>query len=300
MGNNAKFRAMARKLAAVLLALVLICALAAVPAGAAYGKGTKFVVLGDSIPAGEGASEEAKAYARLIADKKGFALSNLAVGGHKSSDLLEILANDAEAKKAIRNADIIDLNIGGNDLLASNVITLVLRVVFLKDSSTIDPYIAEFSERFEQIIKQIRKLNGSAKFIVQTLYNCMEGIPLVGDAYEIAVTKLNAVYYDYLKAHPGAYEIADIYGAYKGRDGLVFRDRLHPSDAGHEKIAEVLTAMIDSAPKTQAALTTPVKNPDPNLLQKTGSFLYAAYDYLGYWLSIYTPWELAKKAFSFM
>ena len=291
MGNIAK------KLASVMLALALVCALAAVPAQASYGAGAKFVVLGDSIPAGEGASEDAKSYARLIADAKGFALANHAVGGHTSSDLLALMENDTKSiLQDIRDADIIVLNIGGNDLLASNVITLVLRVVFLKDSSTIDPYIADFSEKFAQIIEQIKNLNPGAKFIVQTLYNCMQGIPLVGDAYEVAVTKLNKVYYDYLEANPGKYEIADIYSAYKGRDGLVFRDRLHPSDAGHARIAEVLTAMIDGTPLT----LEPVVNDKPGFFKQIGIFFCALVDYISYWLSKMTFWELLQKAFSFI
>lgn len=287
----------AKKLAAVLLALALVCALAAVPA-AAYGAGTKFVVLGDSIPAGEGATnKEEDAYAWIIANAKGFDLENHAVGGHTSGDLLGLLENDTKGILGdIAAADIIVLNIGGNNLLGSNVITLVLRAVFLKDTSTVDPYIASFAEEFAEIVGQIRDLNPSAKFIVQTLYNCMEGIPLVGDAYEQAVTKLNKVYSDYLTAHTGAYEIADIYSAFKGREGLVFSDRLHPSDAGHARIAAVLTGMIDGAPLD----LTPVVACKPNFFKQITIFFAAAVDYIGYWLSIYSPWELLQKAFSFM
>ena len=286
----------AKKLASVLLALALLCALAAVPAGA-YGAGTKFVVLGDSIPAGEGATEEANAYARLIAGDKGFDLKNHAVGGHRSTDLLALLENDTKSIRGdISAADIIVLNIGGNDLLGSNVITLVLRVVFLKDSSSIDPYIADFAENFADIVGQIKVLNPSAKFIVQTLYNCMEGIPLVGDAYEQAVTKLNKVYWDYLDANPGAYEIADIYSAYKGYDGLVFRDRLHPSDDGHARIAEVLTAMIDGNP-LDLSFEVGCK---PNFFRQIYIFFAALVDYLSYWLSDMTLWELIGKAISFL
>jgi len=286
----------AKKLASVLLALALLCALAAVPAQAAYGKGTKFVVLGDSIAAGEGASDPAKAYPRLIAGAKGFTLKNYAVGGHTTTDLLAILGNKPEAVQAIREADIINLSIGGNDLLASNVITLVLRHIFLKDSSIVDPYVEAFRGRFAQIIEQIRQLNGKALFLVQTQYNSMQGIPLVGDAYDAAIVKLNKAIVDTLASHPGAFEIADIYNAYKGHDGLVFRDRLHPSDSGHARIAEVLTGMIDGKPLD----LTPVDIKKPNFFQQVVIFFRALYDYLSYWLSIYTPWELLRKAFSFM
>ena len=57
----------AKKLLSILLVLALGCALTATAVRAATGAGTKFVVLGDSISAGEGASAPEKAYAELIA-----------------------------------------------------------------------------------------------------------------------------------------------------------------------------------------------------------------------------------------
>ena len=287
----------AKKLTSLLLALALLCALAVLPAQAAYGPGTKLVVLGDSIAAGEGATDKAtKAYANTLAAEKGFALSNFAVPGYATHDILQQLAERADIVQAICEADIIDLSIGGNDLLGSNVITIVLQLVFLGDDSAVDEYIESFSGKFAQIIEQIRALNGDALFLVQTQYNAMGGIPLVGDAYDTAISKLNQVIWDYLDDHDGAYEIADIYGAFKGRDGLVFRDRLHPSDAGHAMISRVLTAMIDGT----ALLLEPVGGCTPGFFGQVGIFFAAVVDYLGYWLSIYSPLELLGKAFSFM
>jgi len=290
-------RNIAKKLAAILLALALLCGLA-VAAGAAAGP-KKFVVLGDSISAGEGATDPSKAYAELIAAAKGYKLSNFAVGGHKTTDLLKILAENKDAQKAIREADIINVSIGGNDLLASNVITLILRFIVMGDDSVMDEYVEEIAVRFAEIVKEIRKLNKNALFIVQTLYNAMEGIPLVEVGYEAAIAKLNQMYYDYLEANPGAYVIADVHGAFKCRDGLVFDDRLHPSDAGHAMIAKVLTATIEGKPLNL--------EPAPNYpiymrayYKQVGIFVRALVDYLGYWLTRMTPWELVMKAFSFI
>ena len=285
----------AKKIVSILLVLALVCALTATAARAAYGAGTKFVVLGDSIAAGEGASEKAKSYAELIAAARGFDLANFAVGGNDSDDLLKILAENEEALQAIEQADIIDLSIGGNDLLHTNVITLVLRMIFLGDTSAAQEHIADFAVNFAVIVETIRELNPDALFIVQTLYNCMEGVPLVGDAYEAAILMLNQVYRDYLAANPGAYELADVYAAFMGREGLVFRDRIHPSDAGHEMIAKVVTAIIDGAapPETIARET-------PGFFRQAGIFFTLLVDYLGYWLTIYSPLELLGKAISFM
>jgi len=287
----------ATKLASIILALALLGGLAATAAQAVtYGPGTKLVVLGDSIPWGEGATDRlAQGCAPLLAADMGFELENLAKPGHKSTDLLAILA-DEEKQQIISQADIITLNIGGNDLLASNVITLVLRLLVLGDTTIVDEYIEEFQARFAQIVEEVRALNPDALFIVQTLYNCMGGVPLVGGAYEVALLKLNQVYIDYEKAHPGVYKIADVFGAFQFREGLVFSDRLHPSDDGHEMIARVLKAAIEN----EALGLEPAVDPAPGFFKQVVIFFRALVDYLGYWLSVYSPLELLQKAIGFI
>jgi len=290
----------AKKAISILLALALVCALGAAAASAEYGGGTKFVVLGDSIAAGEGASDRAtKSYAALIAAEKGFGLENFAVGGHDSDDLLALLDENGDAVQAIRDADIINLSIGGNDLLHTNVITLVLRVL-LGEEDAADEHIESFAANFAVIVERIQALNPDALFVVQTLYNSMEGVPLVAGAYEVVVVRLNRVYRDYLEANPGAYVLADVYGAFKAEDrggqGHVFPDKVHPSDAGHALIARLVTAAIDD---TEPGLE-PVPGPDPGFLRQVVIFLRALVDYLGYWLTIYTPLELLRQALSFI
>ena len=285
----------AKKLLSVLLTLALLCGLTAV-AAQGYGAGTKFVVLGDSISAGEGASDPAKAYARLIADTRDYDLDNHSVGGNDSNDLLKILEERADVRADIAAADIINLSIGGNDLLHTNVITMVLRVLFMNDETAADEYIEAFRVNFALIIEKIRALNPDALFIVQTPYNSMQGVPLVAGAYETVLIRLNKVYAEYLAENPEAYKLADMLDMFKGREGLVYPDRIHPSDAGHELIAEVLTAVIGG---TQPNLE-PVSGEEPGFFENVWLFLVAVYEYLSYWLSIYSPLELLEKAISFI
>jgi len=131
---------------------------------------------------------------------------------------------------------------------------------------------------------------------MQTLPNVMGGIPLVGDAYDEAVNILNQVYYDYLEANPGAYVIADVYSAYQGRDGLVFRDRLHPSDEGHAMIAKVLVSVIDD---TELVLD-PVDDCEPGFFKQVGIFFSALVDYISYWLSVMSVWQLLRNIVGFI
>ena len=280
----------AKKLVSLLLALALLCGLAAA-AAAEESTAKKFVLLGDSIPAGEGASDPSKAHARLLADEYGYDVSNFAVGGHRADDLLAVLAENSKARAALGEADIISVSIGGNDLLATNVISMVLRMLVNKNTAAVDATIAAFREKFARIIAEIKALNGAATLIIQTLYNTMEGVPPVEGAYGTALEKLNGVYAGYLAANPGAYVIADVYAAFKGREGFIYPDRIHPSDAGHAMIARVLATAAEGRPLA----LEPVVSAQPSAPRKVVLFLRALVDYIRYWLTQMSLWQLLRN-----
>jgi len=259
-----------------------------------YEPGSKLVVLGDSIAAGEGASDIAKSYAELLRSARGFSLANYAVGGHDSFQLMERL-KDEEIRAAIAEADIINLSIGGNDLLHSEVIAALLRTV-IKDFSLVEACLVPFRENFSAIVADIRGLNPDALFIVQNVYNPMDDVPIVGGLYETVNVMLNDIYAEYLAANEGAFVLADMHSAFAGRAGLVYADRIHPSDAGHALIAELLTAIVDGAPLTPE----PAPQSDPNFFETVVSFAQALVDYLSFWLSQMSVLELIGKIFSFL
>ena len=105
-----------------LLALLLVLVLGigfSLPAFAA--KTVKYVVLGDSIAEGVGASDKKTGgNAALIAKARGYELANFAVGGIPSETLLKLLEKD-NIRQGIKKADIIDISIGGNDFLLEPV-----------------------------------------------------------------------------------------------------------------------------------------------------------------------------------
>jgi len=281
-----------RKLLAALLTLALLCSLT-VHAGAAN-TGKKLVLLGDSIAEGGGASDlSTKSYAQLLA-KDGYQVSNFAVGAHKTSGLLKVLAENEDARHAIREADIINISIGGNDLVTLRLVGLALWLIILKDTSTMNNYLKDFRKNFAQVIAEIRALNKDGRIIVLTVYNPMQGVPVVGDAYDLAIGKLNEEFYEYLKNNPGAFEIADTYGAFKGREGLVFRDWTHPSDDGHAMIARVLAAVIEG----EALVLEPAPPPpELNFFQRTGLFFRDISEFLVYWISNLSMQEVIDQLF---
>ena len=207
----------------------------------------KFLVLGDSIAAGSGVSDKADAYAWLVAGAKGYELTNYGAGGDISADLLRKVTQDEAIRQKIGGADIIDVSIGGNDLLhAEDVFSLVVKGL-LGNYDLIQPVLDTFRENYVGIIAGLRALmKPDAMLIVQTLYNPAFPLPSLRGAYDFAIGGLNAIILEHHAAHPDDYAVADVYSAFAGERGAVFIDMTHPSAAGHKIIAAVVINTIDA------------------------------------------------------
>jgi len=117
-GNHHKRRneTMRKRILSTLLALCLALSLLPASALAAGGEQKSYVALGDSITTGYGL-DEAQSFAEQIAKQKGYTLNDsLASDGATSTDLLEVVTSEANAD-TLKNADLITVTIGGNDLM---------------------------------------------------------------------------------------------------------------------------------------------------------------------------------------
>ena len=107
---------MRKRILSTLLALCLALSLLPASALAAGGEQKSYVALGDSITTGYGL-DEAQSFAEQIAKQKGYTLNDsLASDGATSTDLLEVVTSEANAD-TLKNADLITVTIGGNDLM---------------------------------------------------------------------------------------------------------------------------------------------------------------------------------------
>ena len=107
---------MRKRILSTLLALCLALSLLPASALAAGGEQKSYVALGDSITTGYGLAEKEAGFARQVADSNGYTLTNLAKDGATSTDLLEVVKSEANAD-TLKNADLITVTIGGNDLM---------------------------------------------------------------------------------------------------------------------------------------------------------------------------------------
>ena len=200
---------MRKRILSTLLALCLALSLLPASALAAGGEQKSYVALGDSITTGYGLAENETGFAKQVADSNGYTLTNLAQDGATSTDLLEVVKSEANAD-TLKNADLITVTIGGNDLMnalyaylaeeynnkqnsdtpitaadvkASLAGTLseipqveMLRFAASKipdfpNSTAANTALSTFATNFSRIISAIKAANSTAQLIVANQYN---------------------------------------------------------------------------------------------------------------------------------
>lgn len=260
----------------VIMCATVCCSL--LSCGKSEEKSVNFLVLGDSI--GEAvlgpsplSSRDLYSYCTMLGNVNNYNYHNRAVSGHKSDRFLEYISAEKDENAytvitLIKQADIIDISMMGNDLLQTGI-NQFARDAMDGDYSRAEEILSQSYLNISAAIERIYQLNPDVTIIFQTLYNPLfedsimfsdevkqemkaRGI----DAYEIGknlIDRLNRNIYDYLAAHPNKLVVADVNGkfdeAYK--KGAVYLDRymyadcVHPSNEGHAAIFTVIQTVLE-------------------------------------------------------
>lgn len=228
-----------KKIISLIIALILVINIFSVM-GFAQEK-LNYLVLGDSIAYADGIVNAQQAcYGKIVADTNDYNYKNYAVNGFTSSDLLSHLNADY-VEEAVINADIIQISIGGNDFLRSNLPILLLSGIF--GNMTIFNEVQEgFGNNFTQIIQKIKELNPDATILVQTLYNPLK--LLMSIVYQHGVDRINGTIKAYLGENPDAFTIVDVENRFKGQWGCIAIDMVHPSSKGNLEIAKLTLEVL--------------------------------------------------------
>ena len=247
------------------------------------------VVLGDSVAWGASAPS-GQGYAPLVAGDQNMTLINRAVGGWRTEHVINQLKTDAITQEAIKAADAIQIAICGNDLQQAGYIGPAIDAVVRGDTSVWEQHCANIACRFAQIVDLVRELNPHAPFFVFNSYSpdykrfgnsiisvggseVIFGNDLYAIAQYYAIPYFNATYVAYLEQNPGSFILVDVFDAFPENDSYYYGsgvDVIHPSAAGHEKLACRLNVAIDAynAEHKQAEPTAKVEklNGSKNLL----------------------------------
>lgn len=125
------------------------------------------VVLGDSIAYGIGSTNaETKSFGALVGEKVNGKVTNLGISGLDSTQLLEKLETD-EFQNALKEADVVLMSIGSNDILKPFV-NIVTEAVGVKDNSDKEVY-EKIQKQFMKTAKEepLEAINSLAKAILK-------------------------------------------------------------------------------------------------------------------------------------
>ncbi|HLO13023.1 MAG TPA: SGNH/GDSL hydrolase family protein [Pseudoneobacillus sp.] len=204
-------------------------------------KNQKIIALGDSLTRGTG-DVEGKGYIGYLVDqlqvktKEKIVLENLGVKGFRTEQLLNQVKQPG-IRGQIKNADIILITIGGNDLFQGGQTILEL------DITNVDNLRLQYLKNLEKIISEIRLLNQDSTIFLVGLYN-----PFI-DLKEAkltskAVRQWNFETSELLDNHPQTVFVPTFDLFQLKVSDYLYTDHFHPNSKGYKLIAERVASLI--------------------------------------------------------
>ncbi|WP_141541921.1 SGNH/GDSL hydrolase family protein [Bacillus cereus] len=208
----------------------------------------QIVSLGDSLTRGVGDKEGIGYIGRMKEDlqkdyKQKVALTNLAVSGAKMPDLLKQIESSG-AQYSIKQADVIVLTIGGNDLFPG------WESLGKIDLETYRPDTETFQNEAKKIIEEIRKLNTDSPIFWLGLYNPFEDVEDLKGSSNIVVD-WNASLEKLAINNKNVY-ITPTFDLFQNRGKyLLYSDHFHPNEVGYTYMADRLVQNVASKLKLE-------------------------------------------------
>lgn len=235
---------------ALLVALAAIIAAACGGSSAAKTYSGLYISLGDSVAAGNGASDRATTsfVALLAADEGGLETANLAVAGATTGDVIaKQLPQAAEATRGKKLA-FITISAGGNDL-AALIPNTSCQLDPLPDTCPLDEELANVGANLDSIMKQLRASYGKTPIVLLLYPNFFSG---TGHLFEAPAGRVLPRLDEVIARVAAKYQhTAVALGAppFEGRGGQLTHvlDPAfdpHPNDAGHRALADAFEAAL--------------------------------------------------------
>ena len=208
----------------------------------------QIVSLGDSLTRGVGDKEGIGYVGRMKEDlqkdyKQKIALTNLAVSGAKMPDLLKQIESNG-AQYSIKQADVIVLTIGANDLFPG------WESLGKIDLETYRPDTETFQNEAKKIIEEIRKLNTDSPIFWLGLYNPFEDVEDLKGSSNIVVDWNASL--EKLALNDKNVYITPTFDLFQNRGkDLLYSDHFHPNEVGYTYMAERLVQNVVSKLKLE-------------------------------------------------
>ena len=222
-----------------------------------------YVALGDSLATGFGAfTGYVPRYEAHIETDTGVAVTrtNLGRNGWTSSQLLSALRSDPTFRRAVREAEIVTWNIGGNDLRAARNSYRKGTCGGVDNQDCLRAGVAKLETNWDAITAEVLELRSTRNTIVRTMdiYNPYVRTDMVSDTWQndggLNDFEVFKIYVDEVNYHiattsytmgvPYAEVYLDFNGPTGDEDpkskGYLSFDGVHPNDTGHRIIADEL------------------------------------------------------------
>jgi lysophospholipase L1-like esterase len=194
------------------------------------------LVIGDSVAQGRGSdqggyAQKVNAALEDMTGKK-FILENLGVSGATSKGLLNQLQEPA-VQEAVQKADIISMNIGGNDIVKiakkNGPLEAIKNYETVKDS---------YQKNLDQIFSLIRSYNSDAIIVINELYNVVHAEEKYYPASEKLLNDWNLIAYETATSYKPAIivPVSDVLQTEEMETWLY--DTIHPNEEGYDRIAD--------------------------------------------------------------
>lgn len=204
-----------------------------------------YLALGDSLTKGVGDEERKSGYTKRLEEKleqwtdiSDVVLDNRGKRGRRSDQLLTLLKK-GHYDYELKNAELITITIGGNDIMK-----VVKKDLFELKREYFDEELVDFEKRYNQILKKIRSENPNVPILVIGLYNPFSVITDEITEFESIITDWNNT----IEATSNKYENAcfvDIQDLFDENANLVYHtDFFHPNGYGYTIMTERIVSMM--------------------------------------------------------
>jgi lysophospholipase L1-like esterase len=252
-------RGLAGALIAVALGVIVLFAfvgiavlIASLRSSSSANDGNIYVSIGDSIAAGNGASDPATTgFVALLAAREEVSVRNLAVSGATTDDVLTDQLGKALVPIESGHAAFVTISAGGNDL-AGLIPNASCVQEPLPPSCPLDEALATVEANLNAIVAYIRDANTRVPVVLLAYPNFFSG---TGHAWEAPASRVLPRLDDVIREVASRFDrvtVAEPFDAFEGHAGDLTHVNdpafdPHPNDAGHRVIADAFASALEDA-----------------------------------------------------
>ncbi len=197
------------------------------------------LALGDSVVRGYGVNDNENLVSRFshqlsLLTGKNVDFSNAGINGSTSNELMSLI-EDGHFDAEIAKANIITINIGGNDVLKG-----AQQLNYSKALQGFDEVQSTFIKNLTGVSSKIKQINPNATVLFLELYNPMNPNDSLYPIADQLLPKWNINIYEIAQKHPGALviETTEVINGENLQNLSI--DGIHPNSNGHAAISDLM------------------------------------------------------------